>query len=80
MFGIFSMLGYRFAPRFADLGEQRFWRADLPDGTAPSYGPLEAIAPFRQRGTCSDGSCAITPARPQTVVGAGVRWRERQKG
>ncbi|WP_425465259.1 Tn3 family transposase [Nonomuraea diastatica] len=24
VFGIFSMLGYRFAPRFADLGDQRF--------------------------------------------------------
>ncbi|WP_435875516.1 Tn3 family transposase [Nonomuraea fuscirosea] len=32
------------APRFPDLGDQRFWRADLPDGTAPAYGPLEAIA------------------------------------
>ncbi|MEV4899014.1 transposase, partial [Nonomuraea sp. NPDC055795] len=44
VFGIFSMLGYRFAPRFADLGDQRFWRAELPDGTVPKYGPLEAIA------------------------------------
>ncbi len=55
VFGIFSMLGYRFAPRFADLGDQRFWRADVPSGDAPSgegsgeetasgYGPLEAIA------------------------------------
>ncbi len=44
VFGIFSMLGYRFAPRFADLGDRRFWRAELPDGTAPTYGPLEAIA------------------------------------
>ncbi|MEW2354272.1 Tn3 family transposase [Spirillospora sp. NPDC029432] len=44
VFGIFSMLGYRFAPRFADLGDQRFWRADLPDGTSNSYGPLEASA------------------------------------
>ncbi|MDP9843746.1 Tn3 family transposase [Streptosporangium lutulentum] len=33
VFGIFSMPGYRFAPRFADLGDQRFWRTDLPDGT-----------------------------------------------
>ncbi|MFI7129325.1 Tn3 family transposase [Nonomuraea sp. NPDC050153] len=32
VFGIFSMLGYRFAPRFADLGDQRFWRADVPEG------------------------------------------------
>lgn len=44
VFGIFSMLGYRFAPRFADLGDRRFWRADLPDGTSPGYGPLDAIA------------------------------------
>ncbi|MFA7764358.1 Tn3 family transposase [Streptomyces sp. NRRL S-448] len=59
VFGIFTMLGYRFAPRFRDLADQRFWRADLP---APArtqgdsvesgaeaagkagYGPLEALA------------------------------------
>ncbi|WP_425434394.1 Tn3 family transposase [Nonomuraea wenchangensis] len=44
VFGIFSMLGYRFAPRFADLGDQRFWRAELPYGSTPAYGPLDAIA------------------------------------
>ncbi|MFB4284280.1 Tn3 family transposase [Nonomuraea sp. MTCD27] len=44
VFGIFSVLGYRFAPRFADLGDQRFWRADLPDGSTGDYGVLEAIA------------------------------------
>lgn len=44
VFGIFSMLGYRFAPRFADLGDQRFWRAELPDGSTGDYGVLEAIA------------------------------------
>jgi TnpA family transposase len=40
------MLGFRFAPRFRDLEDQRFWRADLPDGEAPTagYGPLEAVA------------------------------------
>ncbi|MFI7612617.1 Tn3 family transposase [Nonomuraea terrae] len=38
VFGIFSMLGHRFAPRFADLGDQRFWRPDLPDGTTGDYG------------------------------------------
>ncbi|QES46531.1 hypothetical protein DEJ50_00325 [Streptomyces venezuelae] len=40
------MLGYRFAPRFRDLADQRFWRADLPDGVAQAagYGPLEAVA------------------------------------
>ncbi|MFI9846761.1 Tn3 family transposase [Nonomuraea sp. NPDC051941] len=45
VFGIFSMLGYRFAPRFADLGDQRFWRAEVPGSNTPGdYGPLEAIA------------------------------------
>src|SRR4051812_36840290 len=45
-FGLYKMLGFRFAPRFRDLADQRFWRADLPDGEAPAagYGPLEAIA------------------------------------
>jgi TnpA family transposase len=45
VFGIFSMLGYRFAHRFADLGDQRFWRAGVPGSEeAIDYGPLEAIA------------------------------------
>lgn len=47
-FGLYKMLGFRFAPRFRDLADQRFWRADLPDsdGQAPAdgYGPLEAVA------------------------------------
>ncbi|MFB4284391.1 Tn3 family transposase [Nonomuraea sp. MTCD27] len=45
VFGIFSMLGYRFAPRFADLGDQRFRRSEVPGrDTSSDYGPLEAIA------------------------------------
>lgn len=46
-FGLYKMLGFRFAPRFRDLEDQRFWRADLPDdGETPAagYGPLEAVA------------------------------------
>jgi TnpA family transposase len=47
-FGLYKMLGFRFAPRFRDLADQRFWRADMavPDGQEPAgdYGPLEAIA------------------------------------
>ncbi|MET8748077.1 Tn3 family transposase [Streptomyces sp. NPDC004728] len=40
------MLGFRFAPRFRDLHDQRFWRAGLPDREAPAagYGLLEAVA------------------------------------
>lgn len=30
VFGISTMLGYRFALRFRDLADQRFWRAGLP--------------------------------------------------
>ena len=56
VFGLFAILDYRFSPRFADLPDQRYWRAPLPDplpaGVALSpeqaaitgYGPLEAIA------------------------------------
>ena len=29
--GVFAILNYRFAPRFADLPDQRYWRAALPD-------------------------------------------------
>jgi TnpA family transposase len=44
-FGLYKMLGFRFAPRFRDLNAQRFRRADLPDGDEPSkYGPLDAVA------------------------------------
>jgi TnpA family transposase len=43
VFGLFKILGYRFAPRFRDLPDQRFWRAELPDGQTSHYGPLEPI-------------------------------------
>lgn len=47
VFGVFKILGYRFSPRFKDLADQRFWRAEMPD-TAPEdhsdYGPLEVLA------------------------------------
>jgi TnpA family transposase len=49
VFGVFKILGYSFAPRFRDLADQRFWRAEMP-GQAPSdYGQLEAIARNRVR-------------------------------
>jgi TnpA family transposase len=45
VFGIFKMLGYRFSPRFKDLQDQRFWKAQMPGAeNAGGYGPLEAIA------------------------------------
>jgi TnpA family transposase len=47
VFGLFRLLGYRFAPRFADIADQRLWRAALPDGTEGDYGPLNALARHR---------------------------------
>jgi TnpA family transposase len=43
VFGLFMLLGYRFCPRLADLGQARFWRL----GPAADYGALNGIA--RQR-------------------------------
>lgn len=40
VFGLFWLLGYQFSPRFADIGESRFWRID-PNA---DYGPLNGIA------------------------------------
>jgi TnpA family transposase len=44
VFGVFDILGYRFSPRFADLADQRFWYAELPDGQRQPYGAVEALA------------------------------------
>lgn len=40
VFGLFSLLGYNFSPRFRDLADQRFWRAELPGVATGGYGPL----------------------------------------
>ncbi len=44
VFGLFSMLGYNFSPRFRDLADQRFWRAELPGVATGGYGPLGPLA------------------------------------
>ncbi len=44
VFGLFSMLGYRFSPRIADIGDTRYWRAQWPTDPVSDYGPLDAIA------------------------------------
>jgi len=44
VFGLFRLLGYRFAPRIADLSDQRYWRATPPGEPEGDYGPLNAIA------------------------------------
>ena len=44
VFGLFRLLGYRFSPRIADIGDTRYWRAEWPGDPAGDYGPLNAIA------------------------------------
>lgn len=39
VFGLFSLLGYRFSPRLADLPDQRFWRMSKED----DYGDLNEL-------------------------------------
>ena len=40
VFGLFSLLGFRFSPRLADLPDQRFWRIQKDD----DYGPLNGLS------------------------------------
>lgn len=40
VFGLFSLLGYRFSPRLADLPDQRFWRLQKDD----DYGPFNELS------------------------------------
>lgn len=44
VFGIFTLLGYRFSPRIADLSDQRLWRATIPGEAAADYGVLNDVA------------------------------------
>jgi hypothetical protein len=43
VFGLFHMLGFRFSPRLADMGDRRFWRIDM----SADYGTLNGIASHR---------------------------------
>jgi TnpA family transposase len=43
VFGLFMLLGYRFCPRLADLGDTRFYRIN----PTADYGPLNGIARHR---------------------------------
>jgi TnpA family transposase len=44
VFGIFTLLGYRFSPRIADLADQRLWRATLPGAEPGDYRVLNDVA------------------------------------
>lgn len=44
VFGIFTLLGYRFSPRIADLADQRLWRATSPGQAPGDYGTLNDVA------------------------------------
>jgi TnpA family transposase len=43
VFGLFHMLGFRFSPRLADMGDRCFWRIDM----SADYGTLNGIASHR---------------------------------
>ena len=45
IFGLFRLLGYRFTPRLADLGDARMWRID----PGADYGVLNGLARHRLR-------------------------------
>jgi TnpA family transposase len=40
VFGLFWLLGYRFSPRIADMGNSRLWRID----SQADYGPLNGVS------------------------------------
>lgn len=44
VFGLFKILGYNFSPRFKDLDDQRFWRAEMDGIETGGYGPLADLA------------------------------------
>ncbi len=44
VFGIFTLLGYRFSPRIADLSDQRLWRATRKGQAPGDYGSLNDVA------------------------------------
>ncbi|MFJ9181379.1 Tn3 family transposase [Streptomyces sp. NPDC102360] len=44
VFGLFKILGYNFSPRFKDLDDQRFWRAEMDGIETGGYGPLTDLA------------------------------------
>src|ERR1700693_6199588 len=43
VFGLFWLLGYRFSPRIADMGNSRLWRID----PKADYGPLNRVSRHR---------------------------------
>jgi hypothetical protein len=43
VFGLFWLLGYRFSPRIADMGNSRLWRID----PKADYSPLNSVSPHR---------------------------------
>lgn len=44
VFGLFKLLGFNFSPRFKDLNDQRFWRAEMPGVRTGDYEPPAALA------------------------------------
>ncbi|MER5321695.1 DUF4158 domain-containing protein [Streptosporangium roseum] len=77
VFGIFSMLGYRFAPRFADLGDQRFWRSEVPGSNTPDDRRAASAARLPDPAA---GRPAPPPAPPRVERLVRDQRRDRQPG
>ncbi len=45
VFGIFGLLGYRFSPRLADIGDARYWRAHWPSEPGRRLRPAQRDRP-----------------------------------
>jgi TnpA family transposase len=73
VFGLFSMLGYNFSPRFKDLADQRFWRAELPRVSTGRYGLLEPLA----RNKVNLGKVITHWPDMLRVAGSLVTWQVR---
>jgi TnpA family transposase len=73
VFGLFSMHGYNFSPRFKDLADQRFWRAELPRVSTGWYGLLEPLA----RNKVNLGKVITHWPDMLRVAGSLVTWQVR---
>jgi Tn3 transposase DDE domain len=66
IFGLFALLGYQFSPRFADLPDQRYWRAPLPDRLPDGIESVRDASSWRSllaSGVQTDGVVVEVPDR-----------------
>jgi len=80
VFALAWTLGYRWAPRLADLPDQRLWRID----PHAHYGPLDGLARHRINTRLIvgnwDGICRLGASLPAGTVTASAMLRTLQRG